>query len=459
MSRNVIGIGVASFCVALLMGVPQVFGADEKAPAKVDSSCAKCHPDYEKGTDLFAGRIADVSIKAKVIQLNVNKDVELIHYDDSTVLKNAPTFKELPKQEAVKITYARKDGKNVALEVEVKKGIEVPAEKLASVEEVSKLVAEAPEKGKYILLDSRPANLFNEGHIPNAVSMPFSDFDKLAETLLKDKDLRQIYYCAGLSCVLSPLAAKKAEKQGFTNIKVFRAGLPAWQKAGFETVSNISGIDNYDKNGMSYVLIDLRPAKEIEQGHLPKAIAIDEKSLGAMKDSFPKFMGAPIILYNQDGNIESARAAYKAIGDWGYKHVTILEGGYQGWVAAGKQVDKGPAGTSITYVRKLGPGEFEIDKFRELVKAPSTEFVVLDVRNKTEAEEGAFPNTLNIPLDELENRTSELPKDKKIVLHCGTGARAEMAYNVLKKAGIEAKFVKAKIDFDKDNKGKYTIEE
>ncbi len=70
-----------------------------------------------------------------------------------------------------------------------------------------------------------------------------------------------------------------------------------------------------------------------------------------------------------------------------------------------------------------------------------------------------FPGAVSIPLDDLEKRLAEVPKDKPIVIHCSTGVRAEMAYNELKKAGIDAKYVKAKVDFDKADKTKYTIEE
>ncbi|WP_041286165.1 rhodanese-like domain-containing protein [Desulfomonile tiedjei] len=170
---------------------------DDKLPSKADASCINCHADYPKTPNLFAGKIYDVSSKANTIQLQINKDMEIIHFNDATVLKNAPSFKEIPKQESVRIKYTIKDGKTVATQVEVKKGIEVPKEQLAEVDDIAKLVAMGPEKGKYLLLDSRPPNMYAEGHIPTAVSMPFSAFDKLANELLKDKETLQIYYCAG----------------------------------------------------------------------------------------------------------------------------------------------------------------------------------------------------------------------------------------------------------------------
>ncbi len=173
--------------------------AAEALPTKSDESCLKCH-QYDKQAGLFAGKLADVSNKAKTIQLQIGKDMEVIYFEDSTVLKNAPAMSEIPKGESVKVVYHKKDGKNFAKEVEVKKGLKVPPEQLASVEEVAKLVALGPEKGKYVLLDGRPMDMYNAGHIPPAKAMPFFAFDDLKDKLLpKDKDILQIYYCAGFS--------------------------------------------------------------------------------------------------------------------------------------------------------------------------------------------------------------------------------------------------------------------
>jgi hypothetical protein len=196
------GLIALTLLVALATAAPLLSGdavAQDKLPSKSDASCLKCH-QYDKMDNILAGKWVNVAMKTKTIQLSIGKDNEVIYFDDSTVLKNAPSMKEVPKKESVRIVYIKKNGKNFAKEVEVKKGIEVPKEQLASVEEVAKLVAEGPEKGKYVLLDSRPTPMYNEGHIPTAVTMPFFAFDKLAEKILpKDKEVLQIYYCAGFS--------------------------------------------------------------------------------------------------------------------------------------------------------------------------------------------------------------------------------------------------------------------
>lgn len=53
------------------------------------------------------------------------------------------------------------------------------------------------------------------------------------------------------------------------------------------------------------------------------------------------------------------------------------------------------------------------------------DYTVVDVRNGNEvAERRIFDNSINIPLPELRERLSEIPKDKPIVVHCAGGYRS-----------------------------------
>ncbi len=192
-------VGLIMLVIVACWSLVAFAGAEGKLPSKSDKSCMKCH-EYEKQSGIFAGKFAGVSNKAKTIQLKINKEQEIIYWDDSTKLLNAETLKKIKTGESVKVAYAKKNGRNYAVEVEVKKGLAVPEEQLASVEEVAKLVEMGPEKGKYVLIDSRPPVRYDEGHIPTAKKLPFFAFDKLAEKVLpKDKEILQIYYCGGFT--------------------------------------------------------------------------------------------------------------------------------------------------------------------------------------------------------------------------------------------------------------------
>jgi rhodanese-related sulfurtransferase len=68
---------------------------------------------------------------------------------------------------------------------------------------------------------------------------------------------------------------------------------------------------------------------------------------------------------------------------------------------------------------------------------PNGEFL-LDVRDNNEvAESGSLSNAVHIPLAELRDRLSELPRDRKIVVYCHKGQRGYLAACALKGSGFE----------------------
>ena len=64
--------------------------------------------------------------------------------------------------------------------------------------------------------------------------------------------------------------------------------------------------------------------------------------------------------------------------------------------------------------------------------------LVLDVRRPDEYADGHVPGARNIPHDALEARLDELAswRERDIVICCRSGARAEMAEAVLRRAGF-----------------------
>jgi NADPH-dependent 2,4-dienoyl-CoA reductase/sulfur reductase-like enzyme/rhodanese-related sulfurtransferase len=59
---------------------------------------------------------------------------------------------------------------------------------------------------------------------------------------------------------------------------------------------------------------------------------------------------------------------------------------------------------------------------------------ILDVRTATEFERGQIPGALNIPLDEIRDRVSEIPAGP-VIVHCQVGQRGNTATRILTQAG------------------------
>jgi rhodanese-related sulfurtransferase len=64
--------------------------------------------------------------------------------------------------------------------------------------------------------------------------------------------------------------------------------------------------------------------------------------------------------------------------------------------------------------------------------------LLLDVRTEREFAAGGIPGAVNIPLDELRGRITELPRDRPIVVYCQAGQRGYLATLVLQQAGHDA---------------------
>lgn len=62
--------------------------------------------------------------------------------------------------------------------------------------------------------------------------------------------------------------------------------------------------------------------------------------------------------------------------------------------------------------------------------------VILDVRRPDEFSEGHIAGALNIPVDQVASRVSELQKFSKIYIHCKRGGRAQTAYQALGQLGL-----------------------
>ncbi|MEX0979025.1 MAG: FAD-dependent oxidoreductase [Pirellulales bacterium] len=63
---------------------------------------------------------------------------------------------------------------------------------------------------------------------------------------------------------------------------------------------------------------------------------------------------------------------------------------------------------------------------------------LVDVRTAEEFAAGHIPDAINLPLDELRTRLSELPRDREIAAYCQVGQRGYLATRILRQNGFDA---------------------
>ncbi len=421
--------------------------------------CSACH---DNAPNQVAGYFDSVAFKSQSIQLDIGSGPQILRFDpktlkvvDAGVDKPAEHLREVKKRHEARIDYIEKDGVKYATLVSFKGPIRIDPAKLIDYAGVAKLVEQGPEKGQYTLIDSRPLPRFEEGAIPTAIHLPFIGFDKFADRLPADKSSLVVFYCGGITCTLSPNSLRKAEKMGYTNARVYREGMPDWQTHNYGVVTPKFLKSAYIDKDIPHVLIDARSAESAASGHIKGAVAVPAAQLKAAALPEPK-LKAPMIVYDGRGGDE-AKSTAAALVKAGQQNVLMLQGGLLGWQGAGLAIDSGmPAATTIAYVPKPRAGSVSVEEFTRLARSTPADVLILDVRNPDEANAGMIKGAMLIPDEELAARIAEVPKNKRILTHCLTGIRAEMAYHKLKDAGYNVAFLNAEIDVAKDGSFKIT---
>ncbi len=82
---------------------------------------------------------------------------------------------------------------------------------------------------KIILLDIRPVEEYDAGHLPDALSVPIEKLPAILKKLPKNKEY--VAYCRGSLCVFADDAVQLLKKNGF-NARRLEEGFPDWKLKG-----------------------------------------------------------------------------------------------------------------------------------------------------------------------------------------------------------------------------------
>lgn len=316
---------------------------------------------------------------------------------------------------------------------------------------------QVPPMDDVMIIDARPKEAkYDKGHIPGAVSIPDTHFDKHVDKLPAYKDTLLIYYCGGLECKLSHKSAKKAEALGYTNVKVFAQGLPGWLavKGHYAEVS-AEYLAAQLAGGAPLLLVDSRPKQnKYDKGHIPGAVSIPDTRFDDFKGMLPSDKSLPIVYYCGGTKCKlSHKSARKAIA-LGYTDVKVFAQGYPRWVAL--------YGEGTTAMASIEAGDYEgsigVETFKEIVVERPESVYLIDVRDPDEFAKGSLKTALNIPVDKLENKLPEMAADKPIIYICGTGARSGEAYYMTRDLRPEIKdvyYLESELTVNED--GSFTI--
>jgi hydroxyacylglutathione hydrolase len=213
----------------------------------------------------------------------------------------------------------------------------------------------------------------------------------------------------------------------FANMKRANAnGPPPW--GAVTRPSKVSADQVAASAASGAFVVDTRPGDEFAAGHLAGTINIP------LDRSFLTWAGS---LIPPDGVvmlIGAEPALSSAVDDLaliGIDHVAGVAGldVIDSWRKAGKKFGD----VAETSVESLAAS---LQSGKEVEERSGEEVTVVDVRNAGEWSAGHIPGAVHVPLSALPSRLDSIPRDRAVVVHCQSGARAVIACSLLQSAGF-----------------------
>ena len=163
-------------------------------------------------------------------------------------------------------------------------------------------------------------------------------------------------------------------------------------------------------------------------GYYPGALQMAIKVTFSPTDG--KLYGAQIVGYDGvDTRINQFALAIKQGAT--VERLTRLEHAYAPPFSSAKD----PVAIAGYVASNILSGKMDPLYWREVGEAGAKGAMLIDVRTPDEYNLGTIPGAVNIPLDELRSRLSEIPAGRPLWLFCGVGLRGYLASNILKGHG------------------------
>lgn len=174
-------------------------------------------------------------------------------------------------------------------------------------------------------------------------------------------------------------------------------------------------------NETEALMLDTRDPGAFAKGFIPNSIniGIDGQFANWVGEMIPDIK-QPILLIAPDGRIEEAIIRLSRVG---YDNVVgYLDGGFDAWKQAGKQVDT---------IQRISA-----DQAAKMIREDSG-LEIIDIRKQSEFGSQHIDRAINIPLNQLNDHLASFPRDRTFLLHCAGGYRSMIAASILKQRGWE----------------------
>jgi rhodanese-related sulfurtransferase len=164
------------------------------------------------------------------------------------------------------------------------------------------------------------------------------------------------------------------------------------------------------QNGDSVILVDVRDSASFQAEHLSHSLSIPISSL----ENFSPNKDETVIIVFSESDPETFESAKNIMSQKSFAYF-FLKGGFEGWKMA-----NAPAisiGDPNSFIDQSKITYIKTEEYKKLEEQNDQSFFVLDVQTKDNFKKKHIKGAVNIPLSELEKRSSEIPAGKQIIVY------------------------------------------
>ena len=209
------------------------------------------------------------------------------------------------------------------------------------------------------------------------------------------------------------------------------------QKSGFSPSITVGELDEWVKIHKP-IVIDVRDMFSFEKGNIRGSYNVPLEMLHEDLKAIPK--DSNILVYDETG--KKGHQALRMLKSVGINNVYNISGGFislqrQAYAIGFHNFQVSFPDLETKKVDETNEKEVATNEKKDsTVTTNKNTPLVVDVRTPMEFIGGAYPDAINISLDELESRIDELGnKDRDITLYCASGARSAYAQQILLQKG------------------------
>jgi NADPH-dependent 2,4-dienoyl-CoA reductase/sulfur reductase-like enzyme/rhodanese-related sulfurtransferase len=254
-----------------------------------------------------------------------------------------------------------------------------------------------------------------------------------------DKRLDVIATAAAAKLTLSDLAdvdLAYSPPIGTANDAINMAAYTAENRiSGFSPSVTVTELDAFVE-GKNLVYVDVRDIFAFKKSHIEGAIHLPLELLLQQIKSIPA--NRPVIVYDETG--KKGHQALRTLVGAGFTDVTNISGGHTSLQRQARAIGFKHISIELLPIEKKTIGEEAIAEKEEKVETKAVDQnspLIVDVRSVPEFKSGAYPDAVNIPLDDLMQRRAEFgdKMDREIVVYCASGGRSAYAQRQLMQLG------------------------